>query len=298
MEIDPVDGATLRLRTKTERHDQVLVYPALAQKWLDTQNRNRNIQRTACSGYRADMIAGRWQYTGDPIRFDWDGHLIDGQNRLEALAGIDDPDFTLKFLVIRGLPPQTQLVMDQGARRTAGQQLQLYGITSSSNMGSGIRMLLRWERGLLLNKGETTKVVTTTQIVEWAEQHPQRVTTANNFVHTMRAIGLRPSSGLSFILRMCEAAGEELETFITEMHSMTNLPEGSPTLTLAKRLARVQLETDRDLNEVDQLGFLIYTWNNWIRGISTTRLQRPKNGWSQDNFPVPIGISEPQEGGI
>jgi hypothetical protein len=31
-------------------------------------------------------------------------------------------------------------------------------------------------------------------------------------------------------------------------------------------------------------------WNNWVRGRSATRLQRPKGGWTAENFPTPEGV--------
>jgi hypothetical protein len=74
------------------------------------------------------------------------------------------------------------------------------------------------------------------------------------------------------------------------MHELTNLPPGSPTLAMVKRLQRVQGDTDLHLSEVDQTGFLTHTWNRWVKGTPAVRLQRPKGGWTTENFPTPDGI--------
>lgn len=285
------DGSALRLARQTMETDVVIVTPKIAQKWIGTQVRNRPEQTISMLGYRADMLAGRWEFAGDPIRFDKDGHLIDGYNRLSALAGIENDGFALAFLVIRGLNTDAQLVMDQGARRTAGQQLGLKGIVSGTGIAAGVRMSLSWERDLLFaNRWEEGNQITPTEVIVWVEEHPEEVRIALARLTSIRKIGLRPSSGLGFVIRLGVALENEVKEFITEMDELANLPEGSPTLALAKRLARVRREPDLRLSEIDQLGFLIYTWNNWINGRHSTRLQRPRGGWNADTFPHPDGI--------
>jgi len=286
-----INGVDFDPKSATIDAHRVLVTPPIAAKWLGTQVRNRPIQQRSMLGYRADMIAGRWTYAGDPLRFDTDGHLIDGQNRLAALAGILDQAFALEFLVIRGLDTETQMVMDQGARRTAGQQLGLRGLPSGSNLAAGIRMLLVWERGLLFTTGgEGRASITNTEVADWAQAHPAEVDIALERLNALRTIGFRPSSGLAFVLRLGQPLEEEGREFVKEMHDLANLPAGSPTLALAKRLARVKADPDTQLSDIDQLGFVIQTWNNWVRGRSATRLQRPKGGWTAENFPNPEGV--------
>lgn len=290
--MDIKDGATLRLKSGTKQYDMVSVTPTVAEKWLGTQVRNRNVQEASMRSYRSDMVAGRWEFAGDPIRFDLNGHLIDGQNRLTALAGIEETiDLTITFLVIRGLDTDAQMVMDQGARRTAGQQLGLKGIASGSVVAAGARTALNWERGLLFaHRFDGAALVTNTEVIAWSEQHPELVRLALDRLGVIRHIGLRPRSGLGFVIRLGVDLEDETREFLNEMYELSNLPAGSPTLALAKRLTRVRQDTDLVLSDIDQLGFLTYTWNNWVRGRSASRLQRPKGGWNADNFPTPDGV--------
>lgn len=285
-----INGVDFELKSDYVQINRVLITPPIATKWLGTQVRNRPEQTHSMLGYRADMISGRWTFAGDPIRFDTEGHLIDGQNRLTALSGIHDQAFALEFMVVTGLPTDTQLVMDQGARRTAGQQLGLKGIPSGSNIAAGIRMLIFWERGLLFGGGDSRAAITNTHVTEWAQAHPAEVEIALERLTHLRQIGFRPSSGMAFILRLGQALEEEGREFVREMHDLSDLPAGSPTLALAKRIARARHDPDFRLSDVDQLGFLVYTWNNWVRNKSATRLQRPKGGWTLENFPIPDGV--------
>jgi hypothetical protein len=289
---DFIDGETLEVKAPADTPIvQAIVTPAVATKWLATQKKNRNVQKIAMLAYRSDMTHGRWTYTADPIRFDWDGHLIDGQNRLEALAGIKARKFAVPFAVARGLDPESQMYMDQGARRTAGQQLALDGIGSGSSIAAGIKMALVWERGQLFSdRWRTANPVTHIEVIEWAQTHRELVALAQSYMHRIRSIGLRPSSGISFVIRVGHSLPDEVELFFTEMHTLENLSAGSPTLAFAKRVARTRQDANLHLSDVDQLGFLIRTWNSWVNGSTRLRLQLPSGGWTAENFPRVEGL--------
>lgn len=289
---DYIHGSHLTLKApEGEDIVKALVTPAVAQAWLDTQVKNRPVQRASMLSYRADMIAGRWTYTANPICFDWDGHLIDGQNRLEALAGVEMRNMALIFAVARGLDPDAQMFMDQGARRTAGQQLGLKGITSGTAIAAGVRMAMVWERGhLFTDRWSGSAPVTPTEVIEWTSSHPEAVELCQRFLARVRQIGLRPSTGLAFVVRVGAVMPEELDLFFNEMHSLENLQPGSPTLAFAKRISRTRQDANLVMSDVAQLGFLIRTWNAWVNGTTRLRLQTPTGGFDADNFPRVDGL--------
>lgn len=287
-----VDGDALVLKAPADTPTvKAIVTPATAGRWLESEVKNRALQRISMFTYRADMVAGRWAYTADPIRFDWDGHLIDGKNRLKALSEIGTRNFMIPFAVARGLDPDSQMFMDQGARRTAGQQLGLKGIASGSAIAAGAKLALIWERGQMFSdRWGMTNPVTHTEVIEWAQANPEVVTACQKFLTRLRQIGLRPSSGLAFVVRVVPTMPEELELFINEMHSLENLKPGSPTLAFAKRLARVRADANIIMSDTDQLAFLIRTWNAWINGNSRTNFALPSSGFGLDNFPRVEGL--------
>lgn len=284
------DDLVLKAPEGTETVNAI-VSPKLADKWLETQIKNRPVQRVSMLAYRTDMIAGRWSFTATPLCFDWDGHLIDGQNRLEALKEITIRNFMVPFAVARGLDPESQMFMDQGARRTAGQQLGLKGIASGTAIAAGVKLALVWERGqMLTDRWGMSNPVTHTEVIEWAQEHPEVVRACQHFLNRLRQIGLRPSSGLAFVVRVAPVLPEELELFITEMHTMANLRPGSPTLAFAKRLMRIRENSSMALSDTAQLAFLIRTWNAWVNGRSQTNFAQPPGGFNADNFPTVDGL--------
>jgi hypothetical protein len=93
------------------------ITPAQAKDILKANNIvNRKLRERVHQAYRKDMEQGRWQMTGEAIQFDTEGHLLNGQHRLTALSNANVEH--IEFLIVRGLPTNTQLLMDQGSARS------------------------------------------------------------------------------------------------------------------------------------------------------------------------------------
>lgn len=283
-----IDGATIKVKSPVFKSFNAMVTAETAQAWLDTEVLNRNVQRTAMRGYRNDMLTDLWRFAGDPIRFDIDGHLIDGKNRLTALAGIAREGFELPFVVQVGHDREAQKVMDQGARRTAGQQLQLAGVTSGTYVAAGYKLMILWERGELFLHGNVQTPVTTQDILDWIAGNEKTVNQSLSLLNIARNVGLRPSAALAVIIRICDAGyHQEIAAMLQEVHDLTDLPKGSPSSTLAKRLRNSRnSERARSLDLLDHLAFLTQTWNSWANNKTRESLLRPTGGWTNDNLPV------------
>jgi hypothetical protein len=80
----------------------VEVSPELAESWLSKNPNNRNLRRSVVDGYARDMSAERWALNGETVKFAADGHLFDGQHRLNAIIV---SGATVPMVVVRGLSP-------------------------------------------------------------------------------------------------------------------------------------------------------------------------------------------------
>jgi predicted nucleic acid-binding Zn ribbon protein len=63
----------------------VYVTPEMAERWLGHNKVNRNLRNRRVDQFARDMRSGRWQLTGEAIKFGKSGNLIDGQHRLWAV---------------------------------------------------------------------------------------------------------------------------------------------------------------------------------------------------------------------
>lgn len=261
--------------------------PDDARRALGTMTRNRRMSRVKVTQYRNDMAAGRWQFTGEAIQFDEDGHLINGQHRLTALAELEGTGIVIQFLVIHGLPAEAQMVMDQGRARQPGQQLQMRGVKDANTVAAGVRLYLSYASGLMFRDNNTAReVITTAYIEEWVSEHPDLVESVAQIITNVKAADAPGSvaycAALIFTRKNPAAAAE-----FFHMLAKGAGGEDHPITVLDKRLQRHRREGIR-ISARDTLGLYIQAWNAWRRGVKLTRFQRPRGAhWTETTFPKP-----------
>lgn len=107
------------------------VTPAMAEKYLSTNlEKQRHIQKSKVDLFAGMMSAGTFNgLNGETIKFSVNvkakSHvLIDGQHRLAAIVSSGKPQ---KLLIIRGLPSDAFITLDQGTIRTVEHYYQIAG---------------------------------------------------------------------------------------------------------------------------------------------------------------------------
>lgn len=99
-------------------YKQVRLTPELAREWLETMPEyQRKASAVVVAEYAKDMGDGRWiEGTGDAIRFNKQGQMIDGQHRCLAVI---ESGVSIVVTIIEGLDDEVYLVLDKGRKRTA-----------------------------------------------------------------------------------------------------------------------------------------------------------------------------------
>lgn len=265
-------------------HTVVVVDPDMARRFLSLNDRNRNVRETRVVKYREDMESGRWTFAGDPIRFDATGKLVDGQHRLMALA--DSNVSGIPFLIIRGLPVEAQTVMDQGAKRTAADQLSMRGIKNSAPLAAAVKFFVIWERGLMFRDNRVAGVeISAPLIQEWCHQHSIEV---DHFQHSYPHIRdsfnrIMISGSAFFIFERIDPAAAALFFRLLATGAGT---EGHPINALDRYLRRIERQKIK-VPERDLLAKFIQSWNAWRGGNTMTRFASPRGGnWTPETFPV------------
>lgn len=117
----------------------VNITPALAEVMLEHNSGNRSLRAKMVDKYRRALREGRWLLTHQGIAFDRDGVLRDGQHRLTAIA---EEGRSAQMLVSFGLSPEAFCVMDTGAKRTAGDVLEINGRGGGRDLASAARCII------------------------------------------------------------------------------------------------------------------------------------------------------------
>ena len=100
------------------KYKQIRLTPELAREWLETMPEyQRSASAVVVAEYAKDMADGRWvEGTGDAIRFNKQGQMIDGQHRCLAVI---ESGISINVTIIEGLDDEVYLVLDKGRKRTA-----------------------------------------------------------------------------------------------------------------------------------------------------------------------------------
>lgn len=238
----------------------VKVTPKLATQWLTRNVRNRKLKPGAVSAYARDMAAGRWLLSGQPIIFDWDGALSDGQNRLHAVI---KSGATVPMMIVRNVEPDAQNVMDSGVKRSASDSLVLEGRSNPTIMTAAARFALADPSAGFGAEGIAKANVTNSEILAWVNDQGEDLAAAANIAaHYYPSIDVPPSVLCVAWMRLSSldyvAAGE----FFSTVADCQTEGVGDPRLTLIKRLQNIRRDRER-VNQAEYLSLLFRAWNAW-----------------------------------
>jgi len=107
-----------------EQSEAVIVGPDDAAWALDRNGNNRNMSRSVWNRYAAAMTAGKWlDMHPDPLLFNGDGQLMNGQHRLRAIlaSGVH-----VVMLVRTMQHREMVMAIDSGYKRVAADQIRLF----------------------------------------------------------------------------------------------------------------------------------------------------------------------------
>lgn len=256
-----------------------VITPEEAQAILDTANEsNRRLRKVHVDSLAKDMMNGDFQPTGDPIRFDDAGHLIDGQHRLAAVAQAGIP---IPFLVMRGFHPSVQDVIDSGVGRTVGDGLSFAGISNKYNVASVVRIAIYREEGLYRHTrqaGSTRRRLTHMEVIRWLDAHPEIREVAGDAIAVGRAIGARPVSAWvygAWVLNNIDPVA--FREFSDSLYNASTAGAGDPRATLLQFFRkRGDLSYNLGGGKGSTPGPLLYAmfrvWNAWRDGEELRRL--------------------------
>lgn len=245
-----------------------IITPEVAKAYLKHNTRNRNPLRARFHQYADDMTHNRWQLNGDTIRFDVDGTLLDGQNRLLACIKSGIPFVTL---VVRNLPREAQDVMDIGAPRSAYQIATIHGI-QNANLASGIARLVVWYEDHSHSFSSTAQP-SKPEVVDWITRH-----TPDGELARLCSIAVEVSNknlGSPSIAGFClyvfsKIDAEKACLFFRELieGGMSNT---QPTFHLREKLLRAAAGRNKP-TRFELMAYYIKAWNHYIRGRQLGRL--------------------------
>lgn len=263
----------------------VQVTPAMAKEWLTYNTRNRSVSRVTVLKYREDMMHGRWEFDGSPIRFSKAPRLLDGQHRLHALASLEGvKDFSLQFLVILGLEDHSQMVMDQGHKRTPGQQMALKGEKNANLKASIAKHVLVFDNDLFFRDNMVQNALSTSLKEKWISENREHMAWIDSVAPRLSTVGCTGSVvGAAFVLfrRIDERLADE---YFWKLVSGEGLFSPDPALAV-REYFRKQRVHNRARKTRDEFEVLFRGWNKIREGKTLKYVSATRPG--QEKFPMP-----------
>lgn len=247
--------------------------PNMAREMLAGQAPNRAKRWAKIDQFARDMSDGNWIMTGEPIKFDLDGCMIDGQNRCEAVIR---SGATIRVLIIRGLARESQSVMDSGTTRTAQDALKFAGYTETKDLQAIISAHRAWKEGAFLHcmaNLPSSFRTTNSEAINYAAANPWIVPTAVS-ARTMYSHGLRLPVGsiATAIAETTAISPAESADFFDRIVNLRTAGVGDPVHTLLKRIDSIRSTGNRVTPSMG-LYLLFRSWNAFRTGESLTKFQ-------------------------
>lgn len=269
-----------------------MITPELAELYLSklppasADIKQRALSPKTVSRYSGDMGSDQWPFTGDPIRFNLYGELIDGQHRLRAVieSGITQP-----MVVIRGLEPETFAVFDTGRARGFRDVLTSTGVANTSLVAGVTRRVFYWCRGgygvqnvaRWPNPPFLTIPASPGKLFETFNEYKLEIQAAarrgGSFKNSGFATKTAAPGVVGFIYMLLHRIdAEACERFFHELQVGPTVagPE-YPIAVLRKRLFQRVAAAEQASADWVWMHFFLLTWNNWLDQKSMGALRTP-----------------------
>ncbi len=224
-----------------------------------------------------EMKSGRWKENGQPIIIAEDGTLLDGQNRLRAIALAN---YTGKFLVVRGVDKKSKVTIDTGVSRRLQDVLQMEGFASPNETAALIKRIIPYDKGVIPDvtdgniTGSPKQKVTNSRGLDFAKENKEELLNNIKFIISIKrktkdkTITAGFASSLLYMIGGFEFSTIHL-TFIKTLFGI-NTEEDSAAHWIRKTVLKAKERKDI-INTRWLYGVCINAWNLYINGNPAVR---------------------------
>jgi hypothetical protein len=261
------------MKAKKPEVTEMTVTPDLALEWLTRNENNRTISKKHVRLLADMMSRNEFNFVGDPIRFDIDGRLMDGQHRLNAII---ESETSQHMIVIFGLPPESQVYMDAGRKRSPGDQMTVaLGIRNGNQAAAIVRNYIQWRDQCFLSN---TRTVGIPEIIAWADANEELLVDATARARRVTSARVPTSVAVSGAVYLAahKVSPHGAGVFWDRLADGADLVANNPILTLRNAIMR-RAKRER-WTRTEEWAYYARAWNTWRKDGSLERLQ----GWRDE----------------
>lgn len=212
-----------------------------------------------------DMVNDGFIFTGEPIIFDVNGYMIQGQHR--CLACVTSGE-SFDVLVVRGVPANAYEGMDITAKRTAADTLAKDNCDSATAAATITAKVASYLLGMSDLENNVHSPIVVRRVYQANREQIDKAARVASRCRVFR-MGGQPF-GYSYF-RFSEIDQESADEFFDKLVTGEQLVKGDPILTLRNYLFNNTFQRN------DLLRVLYYVWNVWRQGRSLSVIRVPKD---------------------
>lgn len=269
-----------------QQRETILLTPALAQAFLATNSdAQRPLNRPWLAKLCQRICAGQWRNDGNPIKFDAQGRLVDGQHRCHACI---NTGISIEVDIRRGLPEGVIDTIDTGRRRSAGDELARHGEQNTVMLAAALNFMWHYENSRFTKWSNPLYQASHQDIIATLNRHPELRDYSRNVPGGVRKV----ISTCLYVFCAYVFASKDGPTvqhkFFEHLGTGAGLTEGSPVLLLREALLR-ERQSKRKLDRLEKVALIFKAYIHFRKGSHLKNLRwrsaANNNGSGAELFP-------------
>lgn len=239
--------------------------PERARQFLAANMRNRNPNPHREDAYARQMGNDEWLVTHQGIAFDWNGEMLDGQQRCAAIIKSGTTQYVL---VVRNLNPDVRHVIDTGRPRSASDTLGISGFTYATKRAAMGKVAILWAEGAYrTTKQQYVCGVSNLEVLTWAAENSADADAALSLATKIHRAGFpTPSVGvLAAVLLILKRIDPDDDRMFERMRNRTLHGAGDPLYALNSRIEQSQAQK-KPIPHPGLLHLYFSAWNDIRQG--------------------------------
>ncbi len=281
--------------SKKPTYEIVKVTPAIAQEWLNTMVSNRTLKEDKVFQYARDMDEGRWFLSGQPIKFDTAGRLMDGQHRLVAITLANCP---VELEIVRDINPAAMMSIDEGTPRSFNDILRIGGTDYAQLLGPTLSWSWKLWSGNLWSVSRRASRAELIELHKTLGPALKQILLANPGLTAPRSSLKRkdympPTLRAALLHAFQKADPIKAEQFSEALDNWMKLPEDHPVAVLQLRLlseATKGASRKQKMSSTERAAAVIRAWNMFYKGRTARRIQPKSRLDGADAYPTIEGL--------
>jgi hypothetical protein len=266
------DSQTISYKGNDVNIRLVEVTPELAKEFLKHTKINRPLSVSNVNFLTREILKNSWMLTGESIKFDSDGYLIDGQHRLNAIIKSGKK---VLLMIMYGVDSNVFSVLDTGRKRTGSDVLAINGLENYTLAASTIRLINQFEKNSYGEGGAVGRTMSNQDVLKFYKNNLDisKSVSEGSKLYKKCAQLISPSIICALYYLFSKKSKEQADDFMNKLCAGVNLETNSPITSLRNKLIASKNDKSHRMIQSDVVKNIILAWNKYRKGVTSKKLK-------------------------